>query len=98
MELAAVGRDEFVQGFKLAGVRKTFSVTPEGLEAQLAEVLEDPNVGILILSAADLGALSHGIRRRLETVPRPVVIAVGMREEEDLREKIKRAIGVDLYK
>ncbi|TMA06072.1 MAG: V-type ATP synthase subunit F, partial [Methanobacteriota archaeon] len=28
----------------------------------------------------------------------PVVIAVGKREEEDLRAKIKRAIGVDLYK
>jgi V/A-type H+/Na+-transporting ATPase subunit F len=98
VELAAVGRDEFVQGFKLAGVRKTFSVSREGLEAQLAKVLEDANVGILILSAEDLGAVSHGMRRRLETVPRPVVIAVGKREEEDLREKIKRAIGVDLYK
>ena len=98
MELAAVGRDEFVQGFKLAGVRKTFSVPKEELEPQLVKVLEDANVGILILSADDLAALSHGMRRRLETVPRPVVIAVGAREEEDLREKIKRAIGVDLYK
>jgi V/A-type H+/Na+-transporting ATPase subunit F len=98
MELAAVGRDEFVQGFKLAGVRKTFSVPREELEPQLVKVLEDANVGILILSAEDLAALSHGMRRRLETVPRPVVIAVGKREEEDLREKIKRAIGVDLYK
>lgn len=98
MELAAVGRDEFVQGFKLAGVRKTFSVPKEGIEAEVAKVLGDANVGILILSADDLGALSHGMRRRLETVPRPVVIAVGKREEEDLREKIKRAIGVDLYK
>lgn len=96
--MAAVGRDEFVQGFKLAGVRKTFSVPKEGLEAQLGKVLEDANVGILILSADDLGSLSHAMRRRLETVPRPVVIAVGRREEEDLREKIKRAIGVDLYK
>jgi V/A-type H+/Na+-transporting ATPase subunit F len=98
MELAAVGRDEFVQGFKLAGVRKTFSVPKEELEPQLVKVLEDANVGILILSAEDLASLSHGMRRRLETVPRPVVIAVGKREEEDLREKIKRAIGVDLYK
>ena len=98
MELAAVGRDEFVQGFKLAGVRKTFSVSREGLEPQVAKVLEDPNIGILILSAEDLGALSHGLRRRLDKTPRPVVIAVGKREEEDLREKIKRAIGVDLYK
>lgn len=98
MELAAVGRDEFVQGFKLAGVRKTFSVAKEGLESQVAKILEDTAIGILILSADDLGALSNTMRRRLETTPRPVVIAVGRREEEDLREKIKRAIGVDLYK
>lgn len=93
-----MGRDEFVQGFKLAGVRKTYSVGREGLEAQIGKVLEDPAVGILVLSSADMDALSHGMRRRLETTPRPVVIAVGRHEEEDLRTKIKRAIGVDLYK
>jgi vacuolar-type H+-ATPase subunit F/Vma7 len=38
------------------------------------------------------------MRRRLDTTPRPVVIAVGEQQQEDLREKIKRAIGVDLYK
>jgi len=98
MELAAVGRDDFVQGFKLAGVRKTVSVNREGLEAQVAKILEDPNVGILILSADEMSALSNTMRRKLETMPRPVVIAVGKKEEEDLRAKIKRAIGVDLYK
>ena len=98
MELAAVGRDDFVQGFKLAGVRKTVSVSREGLEAQVAKILEDPNVGILILSADEMSALSNTMRRKLETMPRPVVIAVGKKEEEDLRAKIKRAIGVDLYK
>ena len=98
MELAAVGRDDFVQGFKLAGVRKTYSVSSEGLEDQITKVLGDPAVGILILSSDDMQALSHSMRRRLETTPRPVVIAVGKKEEEDLRAKIKRAIGVDLYK
>src|SRR3989304_1311993 len=98
MELAAVGRDDFVQGFKLAGVRKTDSVPREGLEEQSTKVLGDPAVGILILSSDDMQALSHSMRRRLETTPRPVVIAVGKKEEEDLRAKIKRAIGVDLYK
>ena len=98
MELAAVGRDDFVQGFKLAGVRKTVSVGREGLEAQIAKILEDPNVGILVLSADDMSALTNTMRRKLETTPRPVVIAVGKKEEEDLRAKIKRAIGVDLYK
>jgi len=67
MELAAVGRDEFVQGFKLAGIRKTVSVGKEALESSIAKVLDDPNVGILILSAADLGGLSHQMRRRLDT-------------------------------
>ncbi len=58
MELAAVGRDEFVQGFKLAGVRKTFSVGRDAVEAQVAKVLEDPNVGILILSGKTSGQRS----------------------------------------
>ncbi|OGS49610.1 MAG: hypothetical protein A3K65_03545 [Euryarchaeota archaeon RBG_16_68_12] len=98
MELAAVGRDDFVQGFKLAGVRKTYAVARDGLEAQVARVLDDPQVGILILSSDDVAVLSHAMRRRMETAPRPVVIAVGKHQEEDLRAKIKRAIGVDLYK
>jgi len=42
--------------------------------------------------------LSNSMRRRLETVARPVVIAVGAAEDEDLRTKVKRAIGVDLFK
>ena len=98
MELAVVGRDDFVLGFRLAGVRKAFGVEPDALEAKVNEVVADPDVGILVLSTEDLRRLSHGTRRRLETVPRPVVIAVGAQEEEDLRTKVKRAIGIDLFK
>lgn len=98
MELAVVGRDDFVLGFRLAGVRKCYSVAPEALEAKVDEVVRDPDVGILVLSTDDLQRVSHGTRRRLETAPRPVVIAVGAKEEEDLRAKVKRAIGIDLFK
>lgn len=98
MELAVVGRDDFVLGFRLAGVRKTYSVDPEGFEAKVTEVVDDPEVGILVVSTDDLQRLSHGTRRRLETVSRPVVIAVGSQQEEDLRAKVKRAIGIDLFK
>src|SRR3972149_225483 len=69
-----------------------------GRGARVGKVLGHPGVGILILNSEDMGPRSHAMRRRLETTPRPVVIAVGKREEEDLRSKIKRAIGVDLYK
>ncbi len=98
MELAAVGRDDFVQGFQLAGIRKTVVSTREELEKKIAETIEDVEVGILVLDMGDLQRLSHGMRRRLETVARPVVIAVGGIESEDLRTKIRRAIGVDLLK
>lgn len=98
MEIAAVGRDDFVQGFKLVGVRRAVASSREEVERKIAEVLDDPVVGILVLDTADVKSLSHSMRRRLETVARPVVIAVGAAEDEDLRTKVKRAIGVDLFK
>ncbi|HEX9341530.1 MAG TPA: V-type ATP synthase subunit F [Thermoplasmata archaeon] len=98
MEIAAVGRDDFVQGFKLVGVRRAVATTKEEIERKLAEILDDPEVGILVLDTADMKGLSHSMRRRLETVARPVVIAVGAAEDEDLRTKVRRAIGVDLFK
>ncbi len=98
MEIAAVGRDDFVQGFKLVGVRKAISATREDLEKKIGAVLEDADVGILVLDTADMKSLSNTMRRRLETVARPVVLGVGAKEDEDLRTKVKRAIGVDLFK
>ncbi len=98
MEIAAVGRDDFVQGFKLVGVRKAIPATKEDLEKKIGAVLEDAEVGILVLDTADMKTLSNTMRRRLETVARPVVIGVGATEDEDLRTKVKRAIGVDLFK
>src|SRR2546428_13567560 len=98
MEIAAVGRDDFVQGFKLVGVRRAIASSKEAIEKKIAEVLEDPAVGILVLSTADMKGLSHTMRRRLETVARPVVIAVGAAEDEDLRTKGRRAIGGGPFK
>ena len=98
MEIAAVGRDDFVQGFKLVGVRRAITSSKEEIEKKIAAVLDDPEVGILVLDTADMKGLSNSMRRRPETVARPVVIAVGAAEDEDLRTKVKRAIGVDLFK
>ncbi len=98
MEIAAVGRDDFVQGFKLVGVRRAITSSREEIEKKIAAVLDDPEVGILVLDTADMKGLSNSMRRRLETAARPVVIAVGATEDEDLRTKVKRAIGVDLFK
>lgn len=97
MEIAVAGSDQFVLGFRLAGVRKTVAAEPEALEAAVEGVIEDESVGILVLKGDEMARLPAGLRRRLETLPRPVVIAVGREEEEDLRTKVKRAIGIDLF-
>jgi len=98
MEIAVVGSELFVMGFRLAGVRKTHVAESKDLEAKVNQILGDKSVGILVLDTKDMEKLSSATRTRLEKMPKPVVIAVGMREEEDLRIKVKRAIGIDLYK
>src|SRR2546422_11452047 len=77
MEIAAVGRDDFVQGFKLVGVRRAITSSREEIEKKIAAVLDDPEGGILGLDTADMKGLSNSMRRRLETVARPGVIADG---------------------
>src|SRR2546427_12827178 len=98
MEIAAVGRDDFVQGFKLVGVRRAITSSREEIEKKIAAVLDDPEVGILGLDTADMKGLSNSMRRRLETVAPAVGIAVGAAGDEDLRAKVKRAIGAGPFK
>ncbi len=92
-----MGSEEFTLGFRLAGVRRVYAVRPDEYEAKLLELTEDSTLGILAISSSDLTTVSANARKRaLESIS-PVVIQVGG-EEGDLREKVKSAIGVDLYK
>lgn len=98
MEIAVVGDEDFVLGYKLVGIRKTYPAEDEELESVINDVLQDTGVGILVLSSRSLGKVSAGAKRRIMASSHPVVISVGAEQEEDLREKVKKAIGVDLYK
>jgi V/A-type H+-transporting ATPase subunit F len=98
VEIAVVGDEDFVLGYKLVGIRKTFPAADDEIESVVDGVLQDKDVGILILAAQSLKKASAGARRRIMSSSHPVVISVGTEEEEDLREKVKKAIGVDLYK
>ncbi len=92
-----MGSEDFVLGFRLAGVRRVYPVQSKDLESKLMDLIQDPSIGILAISSSDLSKISsHARRKALENIA-PVVVPVGG-EEGDLREKVKRAIGVDLYK
>ncbi|HMK16528.1 MAG TPA: V-type ATP synthase subunit F [Methanomicrobiales archaeon] len=100
MEIAVIGSGEFVLGFRLAGIRRTYAAEgEERLKAAIQQVMEDPEVGILVLNTADFERIPVRLRTTLENSIRPTVVAIGSGEGGiSLREKIKRSVGVDLWK
>ena len=99
MELAVVGQGEFVTGFRLAGVKKIYEVTDGELEPTVLKVLEDREVGILVMHGDDLNKLPEILRNTInETVEPTVVTLGGSGQSSNLREKIKQSVGVDLWK
>ena len=97
MEIAVVGSDEFVVGFRLAGIKKVYGVPPEKLEATILELMEKKDIGILAVHTADIERLPQNMKDKIMGSVDPVVIPVG-EEEGDMRDKVRRAMGIDLYK
>jgi len=99
MEIAFVGGSETVLGFNLAGVKKTYAAnTEEELVSKIGEVMTDSNVGILVLKQADYNRLPKRLQEQLSESIKPTIISIGTEQSTEMREKIKRAIGVDLWK
>ncbi len=97
MEIAVVGSEEFVTGFRLAGIRKVYSVTPDKLMETLVRVMDEESVGILAVHTKDLERLPPQLRTKMMASVDPVVIPVG-EDEGDMRDKVRKAMGIDLYK
>jgi len=100
-EIAVVGSPDFTTGFRLAGVRRFENVPDAEKEARLDDavesVLDDDEVGIVVMYDEDVERLSRTVRQRVETSVEPVVVTLGGGTGSgNLREQIKRAIGIDL--
>ena len=80
----------------MVGIRKVISCPDDKLEERINDVLRDKDVGILVLHDHSLKKVPQSLRAKLRESPKPVLITVG-EEEEDLREKVRRTIGIDLY-
>ncbi|CAD7768339.1 V-type ATP synthase subunit F [Candidatus Methanoperedenaceae archaeon GB50] len=99
MELAVIGKSEFTLGFRLAGVKKVYEVTSgDDLSEKVREVMRDPEVGIIVMHNDDLANLPSQLRYELDESVEPTLVAIGGEGESNLREKIKQAVGVDLWK
>ncbi|ACV47401.1 MULTISPECIES: V-type ATP synthase subunit F [Halomicrobium] len=100
-EIGVIGSPDFTTGFRLAGVRKFADVPDadkdEELDAAVEEMLDDEEIGIIVMHDDDLEHLSRGVRKDAETSVEPVMVTLGGGTGSGgLRDQIKRAIGIDL--
>jgi V/A-type H+-transporting ATPase subunit F len=94
--IAIVGSNDFILGFKLAGIRNTY--VEENIEEKIQALLNEKEISILVIHDDEYKKLSPPMKKKLNDNMKPIVISVGKLEEEDIRDKIKRVIGIDLYK
>ena len=61
-------------------------------------MLDEKEVGIIVVDADDLARVPDKLRQRLSDSISPTVLGIGTEEDNTLRESIKSALGVDLWK
>ena len=78
MELAVIGKSDFVTGFRLAGIRKVYEATDTtAIESAVKSVLQDKSVGIIVMHNDDIGNLPEILRKDLNESVQPTVVALG---------------------
>ena len=65
MDIAVVGSDEFVVGFRLAGIRKVYGVSPDELPQTIEALMADESVGLLAVHTRDLEELPQQLRDKM---------------------------------
>jgi V/A-type H+-transporting ATPase subunit F len=98
--VAVIGDTDFNAGFMLAGVTDTYDVaSDEELIKAVEDVLKREDIGVVVIKYDDLKKLPLILRREIDESVEPTFVAVGgMGGVEEIREKIRKAIGVDLWK
>ncbi len=95
-EIAVAGTEEFMLGFKLAGIRHMFN-TEENPKETLEEAMNIEEVGVVVVDQETLDKLPEHFQEEIMSSVNPVILPLS--EETDnsrLRDKITSAIGVDL--
>ena len=99
MEIAIVGSPEFTLGFQLAGIMRLHNPqNDEEMSQTLRSMLDEKEVGIIVVDAIDLTRMPDKLRQRMSDSISPTVLGIGTEEDNTLRESIKSALGVDLWK
>jgi V/A-type H+-transporting ATPase subunit F len=99
-ELAVVGDEEFVMGFRLIGINKIFEAeSKEKIKDSFSSAMNDKDIGVIVTNNRAIEMLESNFRRNVENSITPVVVVLSTKPgaQENLREMIKKAIGIDLW-
>ncbi|HJP44001.1 MAG: V-type ATP synthase subunit F [Candidatus Poseidoniia archaeon] len=98
MEIGVVGRNMFTTGFRLVGVHKWFQVDDRASSEQaVAQALKDREIGVLVIHDTEWQELEEKTQMNLSNSVHPTVIAIGAEVDDSLRDRIRTAVGVDLW-
>lgn len=100
MDLAVIGRSEFVVGFQLAGINRVVELDGalEKAEEAVKNTLADSSVGIILIDEEIMQKLPERTRDVLNAAVNPVVVVLSTQSSQDtLRKMIRKSIGVDLW-
>jgi len=98
VKIAAIGSNEFVVGFQLAGIRDVMEISDKPYD-DLKNLRSQKEMGIVIIEDKVIEALEQHQRTEIEASLDPVFIPLSTKIEQDsLKRLIKKSIGVDLWK
>lgn len=99
MDIAVVGSPAFTLGFQLAGLSNLHNPdSDDELHSTLRSLLNNKSVGIMVVDSAVMATLPERLRDQLSASVSPTVLGIGTEEDTTLRDTIRKAIGVDLWK
>ena len=98
VKIAAVGTNEFVVGFQLAGIKDTIELGNSPYN-ELKNLKSRKDIGIIIVDEKIMDSLEIHQRLDIDASVEPVFIPVSAKVEQDsLKKLIKKSIGVDLWR
>ena len=101
--IIVIGDVALVLGFQLAGLEHGLVSTEKDFENNLETTLANKDFGIIIASEKLLSKINWRLKKRLDDIAYPVVVAMpdssgGSTSQDEVRALIKRALGFDLAK
>ncbi len=102
-KIVVVGDAPTCTGFRLAGISDVYALEGKDAAAKIDELLSVPEVGIIILNEKIMAQLDSKLKKRIDKIAKPVVIAVPdksgpMEQTDSLKNLVKKALGFELIK